>query len=174
MLFESKDEDYKLTIEYIDTFLSESKYDLEVILDERILNHVINIMYYDGLYLNGDLAQTSVFKKVAVFVSYFVAEKPLKLKTKNDSISSFVDIPFYENAVIAFEIARDSLWGATIRRHDDNKVVLDKRIAISEHSYVELINAMSKLSSDSYLIIAVLLEQMAYRANPECSYPVVC
>jgi hypothetical protein len=62
------------------------------------------------------------------------------------------------------------LHGAKIHR-TDREVTLDNRIVISDHSFIDIVEAISSVTPlDGKKLVAVLLEQMCYRTNPECEY----
>jgi hypothetical protein len=116
--------------------------------------------------------KASVFKKAANFIVNFVAERPIvsPFPATSEIDPALLRLPNHENAVIAFEVASDSLHGATVRR-SDGEVVLKNHISVSGHSYIDIIEALASVSpSQHFHCVAVLLEQLAYRANPECSY----
>jgi len=117
--------------------------------------------------------------KVAYFVVNFIAERPMQSVfpdtfvihgTKLNSINN------HQNAIIAYAIAVDSLVNAKIYStcsETHKEIELNKRIEISKHSYVDIIDAMCDVSPVSHFkCIAVLFEQLSYRANPDASYEI--
>ena len=71
---------------------------------------------------------------------------------------------------MALEIAIASLEGANIYR-SDGTFKLSNPIKLSGHSYVDIVDAVTGVTPSSGMkLVAVLLEQMAYRHNPECEY----
>lgn len=134
-------------------------------IDARSIDGIIKGAVFDGDY---DAEKASPFKKVASFVAYFVAEKPI---SSPFPFEKFKNIKNHQNAIIALEIAIDSLHGAKIHRND-GMFILSNRIEISEHSYVDIIDAITDITpQDGKRLLAVLLEQMCYRRNPTCEYP---
>lgn len=121
---------------------------------------------------NGGAEKASAFKKAANFVTFFVAQKPIKTDLQN-LCEELSKIRNYSNAVLAFEIAREALHGATIERNDGTTFTLVNRIEVSDHSYVDIIDALSDATPNVHFkMVTVLLEQLAYRANPDASYPI--
>lgn len=76
-------------------------------------------------------ANASAFKQVANFVAFFVATRPI-LSPFPESIigAELAQISNHQNAIVAFQIAIDSLHGAVIKR-DDEISRLNKRIEVS-------------------------------------------
>ena len=120
----------------------------------------------------GGLHGASAFKKIATFVAYFVSLRPVKYKFPEKNIGSALsNIQNHQNAIMALEIAIDSLHGAEINR-DDGDFVLENRIVLSKHSYIDIVDAIAQVTPQyGWKLVAVLLEQMAYRHNSSCSYP---
>lgn len=134
-------------------------------IDAPSINGILKGAVHDGDY---DSKKASPFKKVASFVAYFVAERPISSPFPFDE---FRNIKNHQNAIVALEIAIDSLHGAKIYR-DDGTFVLSNRIEVSEHSYIDIVDAISDIApQNGKRLLAVLLEQMCYRRNPECEYP---
>lgn len=76
-----------------------------------------------------------------------------------------------QNIVLALRIAMESLHGATLQRTDGKTFELDRRLDLSKHSYVDLVDALTDATPDHFKFVAVLLEQLAYKTNPRCQYP---
>jgi hypothetical protein len=56
-------------------------------------------------------------------------------------------------------------------RVTESSFALTNRIRVSAHSYVDIIDALANATPIThYNMVTVLLEQLAYRANPEASY----
>lgn len=135
-------------------------------IDARSINGIIKGAVFDGDY---DAEKASPFKQVAAFVAYFVTTKPISSPIP---FEKFKNIKNHQNAVVALEIAIDSLHGAKIHR-TDGVFILSNRIEISEHSYIDIVDAISDITpQDGKKLLAVLLEQMCYRRNPDCEYAI--
>lgn len=119
----------------------------------------------------GGLSGASVFKQIATFPAYFVSLRPIKYQFPEKTIgSSLHRISNHQNAIMALEIAISSLHHAEINRKDGD-YILKNRIEISKHSYVDIVDSVSTVTPQfGWKLVAVLLEQMTYRYNPECSY----
>ena len=72
---------------------------------------------------------------------------------------------------MAFEIALEALHGARLQRKD-GEFILKNKIALSNHSYIDIIEALSKITPVAHFsLVSVLLEQLAYKTNSDCQYP---
>jgi hypothetical protein len=133
-------------------------------VDTQCISGIINGAVFDGDY---SASAASPFKKMAAFVSYFVAQKPILSPLPLDK---FKNIANHQNSIFALEIAIDSLHGAKIHRRD-GEFTLEHRIELSDHSYIDIIDAISCVTpQNGKKLVAVMLEQMCYRKNPECEY----
>jgi hypothetical protein len=121
---------------------------------------------------NDGIENASVFKKVAMFVASFCAERPVLGKLdKIDQLSIFNGIPQYENALIALLIGVNALLGAEIRR-DGNTIILAQPITMSLHSLVDVVDALiSATPVASFKLLTIFLEQLCYKTNPDAQYP---
>jgi len=133
-------------------------------IDASKIDGIIKGAVSDGDYIH---EQASPFKKVASFAAYFIAARPI---SSPFPFVDFKNIRNHQNAIVALEIAIDSLHGATIRRRD-GVFTLSKRIEVSAHSYIDIVNAIADVTpAYGKNLLAVLLEQMCYRRNPICEY----
>ncbi len=140
-------------------------------IDEGKIGAILRGMRHD-FPAQGGSTKASPFKKAANFLCYFVSEQPVKNPFARDRVGDEIpQISNHQNAMVALHIAFDALHNATIRRSDAELVVLSNRISISKHSYIDLIQACSKVAPNSHFhIVSVLLEQICYRSNPAASY----
>ncbi len=133
-------------------------------IDTQRITAIINGAVFDGDYAS---EKASPYKKLAAFVAYFVTEKPILSPLP---LAKFKNIKNHQNAIFALEIAIDSLHGAKIHR-SDGEFVLANRIELSDHSYIDIIDAISYITpQNGKKLVAVLLEQMCYRKNASCEY----
>lgn len=133
-------------------------------IDANRISGIINGAVFDGDYSS---AKASPFKKLAAFVAYFVATRPILSPLP---LKQFKNIDNHQNAIFALEIAIDSLYGAKIHR-SDGEFVLKNRIELSKHSYIDIIDAIAYVTpQNGKKLVAVLLEQMCYRTNSACEY----
>ena len=139
---------------------------------------IMNGMRADFPHVDG-LEGASPFKKAANFLCYFVAESPVSTKLPDELKQAETEMGGMlkklpadpANAIIAFEIVCEALHTASLERKDGIKT-LDNKIQLSNHSYVDVIGALSNITPlTSFALVAVLLEQMTYKTNPECQYP---
>lgn len=118
----------------------------------------------------------SSFKKVAHFLCYFCAERPVETKFPS-GVSNFFDklikIQNHENAFFALNIAIQALQNGTIHRNDA-EFKIEKPIEISEHSFIDIVDAISDVTpSTHYKLMTVFLEQLVYKTNPSCQYEII-
>ena len=75
------------------------------------------------------------------------------------------------NEHFALMLAIKSLHGATLGDGASQKV-LTNPIELSQHSLVDIIDALSHATPQNHFkLVSVLLEQIAYKTNPTCQYP---
>lgn len=120
--------------------------------------------------------RASIFKKVSFFATQFISAKPISEPFPIASIGSELgNIPNHQNTIIAFQIAIDSLHKAKIIRDSGEELILENRIEVSEHSYIEIIEALSEVdpSTHDFKLLCVFFEQLAYKTNPHCQYPII-
>lgn len=121
---------------------------------------------------NDGIKKASIFKKAAAFMVYFIAEKPIQsditsIPNMPEDISC---LPNHVNTVIAILIAFSALHGAVIHLNGTEKI-LNSKISLSNHSFVDLVEALSNATPSTHFnVAAVLLEQLAYKTNPDCQY----
>jgi len=142
----------------------------EVVIDDRLCEAILNGMRQDFPHVDG-MEKASAFKKMANFMAYFIAEQPIRKPFPADVIGGeLANIPNHQNSMVAFAVAVECLHNARIIRSDGD-VVLENRIALSRHSYVDLMQSLSHVvPRDHYHLLTVLLEQLAYKVNPDCQY----
>jgi hypothetical protein len=116
------------------------------------------------------LEKASVFKKAANFVAHFLEVRPIK---------SELQVPIRKcsstdmNAVIAFDIAMILLEHCTIVRDDGDTITVDRPLYVSNHSYADIIEALSSehiTQKTHYHMLSVFFEQLTYKTNPQCEY----
>ena len=144
-------------------------------VDADQLFSLLRGMYADFPYPGGEDG-ASAFKKVANFVVYFTAGNPVRTALPPEILG---DLPTSvtpiarSNAVLALLIAIASLHGATIKWESGAEHTLVKKIELSRHSFVDIADALTNATPvTSFKLVAVLFEQMAYKTNPDCQYPV--
>lgn len=130
----------------------------------------------DHLDADNGVVAASPFKKAATFICHFVEARPVKTKLPPTSaparaIHQATGEEPDQNAVIALRVAMESLHGATLQRSDGVAIELSRRLDLSKHSYIDIVDALSGATPAHYKYVAVLLEQLAYKTNPRCQYP---
>ena len=103
----------------------------------------------------------------------FAGEKPISTKLPADKFGGhWTNVADHPSAVLALEMAIESLYGATLTWEDGTHPQLTERIVLSRHSFVDIVDAIAGVSANTgYKLVSVLLEQMAYKENRNCQYP---
>ena len=171
MLFNSEPTDDVVSIlAFIDGFASDFC-DEPISIDIQKIESIVQGIRRDFPHKDG-LDEASVFKKIANFISYFVAEKPIHHPFKNSSIPErILEINNYENAIVALLIGLSALHESEIHQKEGDNKLLSNPIELSEHSFIDLIDAISNITPQNHFkLLTVLLEQLAYKTNPSCQY----
>lgn len=172
MLFNNTQSDLVHTLKFINDYTKSIGIE-NIDIDVNKVGSIIAIAKEDGIFSTGGAVSASVFRKLASFTSYFVAERPITNAFPLEKIGENLHrISNHQNAIIALEIAIVSLKGAKICRKNNNEMLaLSNAIKLSTHSYVDIVDALTGVTPSSGMkLVAVLLEQMAYRQNPACEY----
>lgn len=146
--------------------------DMKMAIDISKLRSILNGIRQDFPHKDG-LDKASIFKKAATFLVYFIAEKPIQSEISGiinipDDIAA---VPNHINTLVALFIAFESLHGALIHCETEGDKKLANRISISRHSFVDIVDALSTATPPTHFKMAsVLLEQLAYKSNPDCQY----
>lgn len=142
------------------------------VVDAQAIDSVVRGMRQNFPHAAG-MDQASPFKKAANFACWFVAQKPIGTQLPIDFLSGELSHSKYTNAVLALSIAIEALHGATLKwRCDGSEHVLENEIKLSKHSFVDIVEALAEGSPlTNFKLVSVLLEQMAYKTNPDCQYP---
>ena len=132
-------------------------------LDTNATTGIMYGMRQDFPYREG-IQMASPFKKAANFCCYWTAAKPILMNP--EPLSNV-------NAYFALMIALRSLHGARLDGHDGGDArTLTNRIELSKHSLVDITEALSTATpGQSFKLVSVLFEQMAYKTNSICQYP---
>ena len=169
-LFNDKtNDDAKIILTFINDFTRGGDYPRLSISDDKIFGLVAgcrkDFPHKDGY------EKASAFKKLANFIVHFIAEKPLSDPFPTKLIGNeLANIDNHQNAIIPFNLAIKALEGAVIHRLDGD-VTLRNPIRLSKHSYTDIICALSGASPvTGFQLVTVLLEQLAYKTNPDCQY----
>jgi len=135
--------------------------------EDTLYSGVLQSMRMDFPYVNG-LDKANVFKKAGYFMAHFIALQPVRSVFPSSAVGPLANMSNHQNAIIALNIAIESLCGATVI--DKNHTLsLSNRIMVSKHSYIDIIDAIRQASISGHSkVFAVLLEQMAYKCNSTC------
>lgn len=142
-------------------------------IDENKLVSVLHLIRENFPHKDG-MENANPFKKIAYFTVNFIAERPMKTPFNDNFIineTQINKINNHQNAIIAYAVAVESLVNSEIFISSGDSIKLTNKIIVSKHSYVDIINALSEATPvEHFKSIAVLFEQLVYRANPEASY----
>lgn len=115
--------------------------------------------------------KASAFKKMGNFIAHFIFQSPIRSSFPTLVIAGAPE--YNPNAVVAFEIALYCLENSKIVQSNGEIKALSKPIYISDHSYGDIIDALSSEDispKHHYKLITVLLEQIVYKTNGHCEY----
>lgn len=117
------------------------------------------------------LDRASPFKKAANFLCYFVAEKPILDSFPAEKIGATLSkMTNHQNALVGFMFICKALHHASLDREGEI-IVLTNKIEVSKHSFEDIIDALANVTpAQSVKLVAVLLEQLVYKTNPNCQY----
>jgi hypothetical protein len=160
---------------FIDAFTKELKI-YDVLIEVGRIRSVINGGLLDFPHKDG-VHKASPFKLAANFVCNFIAEQPIRspfgLAGFGQTVTgkTICGIENHQNAVVAYHLACFALEGATIRRGDGTEVIIRNPIWVSQHSYCDIIDALSVATPVTHFkMVTVLLEQLVYKSNLDCQY----
>ncbi len=153
---------------YIDSFCAAIGMP-NVEIDTRALWGVLTSLAQDFPYRQG-VEKASPFKKAAAFTTDFIAAKPILTPFPQEH---FGDVAGCQNAIIAYELSVDALHGAEINCQIRGRTIkLTERIKVSRHYWMDLISALSACTRvHHYDLLTLVYESLAYRWNPDASYP---
>ncbi|MCG8007975.1 MAG: hypothetical protein N0C81_10060 [Candidatus Thiodiazotropha lotti] len=145
--------------------------EIEVTVDPNICRSVLLGMQQDFPHVDG-VESASAFKKVANFMTFFIANSPIQSRFSEANIGSkLASIRNHQNVIVSMQLAIDSLHGAVINGRDGQDIKLKNRIQLSNHSYIDIVDALQNATpAMSYKLVTVLLEQLSYKSNPDCQY----
>ena len=128
---------------------------------DRVLVEMMQLPWSPGV------GRASPFKKVAWFVSCFVARKPI---IPTLPVAKFQKLADHQNAIAAHQMAVMALHGAIIECPYRGKITLETPITISRHYWKELIATLNGSGPPYFHYISLIYESLAYEANPKASY----
>lgn len=159
-------EDYNNILAAIDAF--SEQHGIDITVRETKVFEIVNIVYQDFPCKDG-LEKSSVFKKAAYFLCFFVAGQPIENIISGDKEISD-DFRKYSNTIFGLYIVSVSLKNAIIHTKQGNRS-LPNSIKLSKHSYDDIIEALSRITpSNSFQLVTVLLEQLVYKENSDAQY----
>ncbi len=122
------------------------------------------------------LPQPSLFKKAGQFTLHFCLNNPITTELPKEFYLEEISNLKVQNAILAFEICRQSLHNAVIHGTDKIDRPLVKKITPSQHQYTDIIKGFATIQNvtaayDTYSrLIALIYESLAYEFNPDCRY----
>ncbi len=162
--------DYINILSFLDGFVEDynlTPFPVNVYAVERVIKEIRLIPCRNGL--DG----ASVFKKAATFVLCFVDARPIvNPLPKKLFPEDLLNINNHQNGALALMMAFRGMHKSSIKLRDGKTVVLKNPIELSSHSFIDLVDAVSNTSLVvSFKMLTLLLEQLAYKTNPDCQYP---
>jgi len=132
----------------------------------RVINDPDGFPHKDGV------ENSSAFKKVAHFIVWFVAERPIINPFETDKLPEhLLNIENHQNAIVALFIGLKALHESSITQDDGSKLILSNPLELSSHSFIDIVDAVSRATpSSGFQLVSVLLEQIAYKTNGTCQY----
>lgn len=167
------DQDLLSLLKYVNDF-TKNIGEAAVEIDVDKCRSLLVMMRQDFPHRDG-LEKASVFKKVAYFMCYFIGEAPILRPFSSANIGDeMAGMRNHQNAIMALQLAVDSLQGALVGENTEAQNELAKRIELSPHSYRDIIDAIKAPTHNTHFkMLCVLLEQLAYKTNPDCQYPAI-
>ncbi len=156
--------DYFKIMALIDSFVEANN--AKIVVNDHKMFYMIKRIYSDFPCING-AENANVFKKSAAFLCEFVGEQIVE-EFECQMSDELKKITNCGGAIIAFHIVTTMLMNATVQ---GGKANIKNPIELSTHSYIDIIDALSSISlSRSFKLVAVLLEQLVYKSNPDLQY----
>lgn len=147
-------------------------------VDSFLLENTITNMREDFPSNDGTgFEQASAFKKLSNFICCFMFCKPLQGISFEES--DYRDNPYknyikqHLNASFAAYYMVHILKDVEIVEDNGNKLIANNSIAITQHSFIGLVESLSvsKITPESHwAILSLLIEQLVYKSNPQCQY----
>lgn len=144
---------------------------LSVAVDQERIKEIVD-KYHSDFPHNGGVEEASAFKQVAFFVCHFVSAMPL-VEPFDASIvgAKIASIDNHQNAMIAFQIAVDSLiYSKVIRKQTGEELTVDKPIYLSKHSYIDTIETLAAVTPSNFKLVSIFFEQLVYKTNSHIQY----
>lgn len=142
-----------------------------VVINDDLLVSILRGMQIDFPHIDG-LEKASVFKQLANFVTFFISERPILTPFQATAVGSEIaKIPNHQNTMVAFQIALANLHKSCIQNGDGETLTIENPVLLSKHSYIDILDALHDATpSTHFKMVTVLLEQLAYKNNPEAQY----
>ena len=107
---------------------------LDVAIDAERIEEIVGEYHHTDFPHNGGVGEASAFKQVAFFVCHFVAGRPLVEPFDKSIVGELAEIDNHQNAMIAFEIAIQSLFHSNVIRpsktaEGENKILTIEALA---------------------------------------------
>jgi hypothetical protein len=145
----------------------------DVEFNQSAINRIILGMRQDFPHCDGE-QMASPFKKAANFLCYFISERPILSPLPAESVGEDIcSTPNHQNVLIGFLFVCKMLHNATLTKSNGDAVKIDNPVEYSRHSLGDIVQALSKATPGTHFqLVAVLLEQMVYKSNSHCQYPI--
>lgn len=184
MLYKGSKEEQTITFlsileAFTDSFIHGDVTQVETIkVDSAIVDTLIYAINESEFPHIDGLDASSAFKKASHLITYIIEMQPITgviFKDEIDNHYSFTHVlnDFNPNAVFALHLGISLINNHEMDKGNGEKVQPSDVIAVTEHSYYDILGALSESSispSMHYSLIALLLEQMFYKTNPKLQY----
>ena len=172
---QDQDQDRINLLAFIDSFAEQMGLEYALI-DIRQIREITSYYNVDFPH-DGGIEKASPFKKIAYFMCWFIHMRPISEAISEDIIGKELHkIPNHQNAICALTLGINALHQSTvIKTNDDGEketYLIKNKIELSRHSFIDIVEAISSISNYNWKLMSVLLEQLVYKANPDCQYPV--
>jgi len=159
---------------YVDSFFKRLGIKELQIDPQRLTSVAAALARPDFPHVDG-LEKASPFKKAANFFVWFVAERPIIDPIPQSIIGDKLNsIANHQNVILAYQMSVDCLHKAKIYRRNEDPIVLENKIKVSNHFFCDFVEAFSTaMPNYHFKIVSLLFEQLAYKDNRKASYPEV-
>jgi hypothetical protein len=155
----------KLLTEFIGGYASSlglTEIEVEGTAIENVLNGMMNMPWPHGV------KNASAFKKVASLATNFVFYSPIITTFPPEK---FGELSAYQNSIVAYELSKAALHGASIECPFRGKIILKNPIVTSRHFWKELVATLEHTNPQHHFAcVSLLFESLAYRANSDACY----
>lgn len=170
------DHDILNILEHIDGFTVAIGVDKTPVDTAKLINTTLRMRQdfpcKDGVDKIDGVDKASIFKQAAVFVACFVEEGPIDSQSFVQSKLKPNIKDKNPNAIIALDIAFKFMSLARVKRTDGVHLTINNGIILSNHSYCDFLDMLSKgiTLKDHFMALSLLFEQIVYKTHRAMQY----